>query len=160
MGGDEISEKGHRRESIGSGSKPEFEQQSRAGSIPSGQGFPEAIDAGLRQRQDASAKMANPLAGLSQEEVTQMAEEYCAKYGFTEEEDIRLFRLGARIAGNGFEWDTIEGLTDTEKEALRKEVEHKWRSVPAKLYGVIFVCVSGYFAFLAILNSFLSRRLR
>ncbi|KAK7748048.1 hypothetical protein SLS53_001300 [Cytospora paraplurivora] len=140
MAGDEISEKGRRRESVGSASKPEFEQQSRSGSIPSGQGSPGAIDEGLRQRHDASAKMANPLAGLSQEEVTQMAEEYCAQYGFTEEEDIRLFRLGAKIAGNGFEWDTIEGLTDTEKDDLRKEVEHKWRAVPAKLYGVIVVC--------------------
>jgi hypothetical protein len=57
-------------------------------------------------------------------------------------EDLRVFRLGAAIAGNDFQWDTIDGLRDDEKVALRTEVDHKWRANPKKLYGVIVVCVS------------------
>lgn len=86
--------------------------------------------------------MENPLAGFSREQVTRLADEFCAKHGFTDDEDLRVFRLGAAIAGNDFQWDTIDGLRDDEKVALRTEVDHKWRANPKKLYGVIVVCVS------------------
>lgn len=132
-------EKDHnRRESSGSLSKAEVEHQSRGPSVDQPAG-PE--DEGLRQRHDASARMENPLAGFSRDEVTRLAEEFCAKHGFTDDEDLRVFRLGAAIAGNDFQWDTIDGLRDDEKEALRTEVEHKWRANPKTLYGVIVVCV-------------------
>lgn len=139
------SEKDQRPEFDDSASKGDFEHKSHNGSVRSVQGPSAASDDGLRQRHDASAKMANPLAGLSQEVVVRMAEEYCAQHGFTAEEDLRVFRLGAMIAGNSFQWDTVEGLTDTEKEALQKEVDHKWKANPMKLYGVIVVCVSNIF---------------
>lgn len=51
--------------------------------------------------------MANPLAGLSQDALVCMADEYCTEFGFTNEEDVRVFRLGARIAGNEFQYDTV-----------------------------------------------------
>lgn len=131
------SEKDHdRRPSSGSNSKAEVEHQDQP---PAGG---EAEDEDLRQRQDASARMENPLAGFSREQVTRLAEEFCAKHGFNDDEDRRVFRLGAAIAGNDFQWDTIDGLRDDEKEALRIEVDHKWRANPKKLYGVIVVCVS------------------
>ncbi|ROW04408.1 hypothetical protein VSDG_00820 [Cytospora chrysosperma] len=133
------SEKDLKGESIDYASKAEVEHQSHSDSIHSAQ-RPSASDEALRLRHDASAKMANPLAGLSQDVLVRMAEEYCEEFGFTDEEDKRVFRLGARIAGNDFQYDTIEGLTDPEKEALRMEVDHKWRANPKKLYGVIVVC--------------------
>ncbi|KAI3394298.1 hypothetical protein diail_2945 [Diaporthe ilicicola] len=124
----------HPRGSSESVSKAEVEHQSREPSVekPSATG-----DGDLRQRHDASAKMENPLAGLGREQVMRLSEEFCAQHGFTDEEDIRVFRLGAAIAGNNFQWDTIDGLTDDEKEALRMEVDHKWRANPKMLYGVI-----------------------
>lgn len=129
----------HRRESSGSYSEAEVEHQSRGPSVDQSAG---AGDEDLRQRQDASARMENPLAGFSREQVTRLAEDFCAKHGFTDDEDLRVFRLGAAIAGNDFQWDTIDGLRDDEKVALRTEVDHKWRANPKKLYGVIVVCVS------------------
>lgn len=129
----------HRRESSGSFSKAEVEHQSRGPSLDQPAG-PER-DEELRQRHDASARMENPLAGFSREQVTRLAEEFCAKHGFTDDEDLRVFRLGAAIAGNDFQWDTIDGLRDDEKVALRTEVDHKWRANPKTLYGVIVVCV-------------------
>lgn len=127
--------------SSGSLSKAEVEHQSRSPSVDqpaAGAGEDEA----LRQRHDASARMENPLAGFSRDEVTRLADEFCAKHGFTDDEDLRVFRLGAAIAGNDFQWDTVDGLRDDEKTALRTEVDHKWRANPKKLYGVIVVCVS------------------
>lgn len=128
----------NRRESSGSLSKAEVEHQSRGPSVDQPAG---AEDEELRQRHDASARMENPLGGFSREHVTRLADEFCAKHGFTDDEDLRVFRLGAAIAGNDFQWDTVEGLRDDEKVALRTEVEHKWRANPKTLYGVIVVCV-------------------
>ncbi|KAG8164093.1 hypothetical protein KVR01_006011 [Diaporthe batatas] len=127
----------HRRESSGSYSKAEVEHQSRGPSVDQ---TASATDEDLRQRQDASARMENPLGGFSREQVTRLAEDFCAKHGFTDDEDLRVFKLGAAIAGNDFQWDTIDGLRDDEKVALRTEVDHKWRANPMKLYGVIVVC--------------------
>lgn len=136
------SEKDHRgRGSSDSVSKAEVDHHSLAPSAdkPSPSG---PADEDLRQRHDVSAKMENPLAGFSREQITNLSEEFCAQHGFTDDEDIRAFRLGAAIAGNNFEWDTIGGLRDDEKEALRMEIDHKWKSNPKTLYGVIVVCVS------------------
>jgi hypothetical protein len=103
-------------------------------------GRPSNIDPRLdpeeRKRLSASAKLENPLAGLSQSELARRGEEFCAKHGFTEEEDVRAFRLGAMVAGNLNKYDTVEGLNDREKEVLDREITHKW-SNPSMLYAVI-----------------------
>lgn len=143
-------EKDHqRRASSGSFSKAEVEHQSRGPSVDQAAG-PEDPD--LRQRHDASARMENPLGGFSREQVVRLADEFCAKHGFTDDEDLRVFRLGAAIAGNDFQWDTIDGLRDDEKDALRTEVDHKWRANPKKLYGVIVVCVSLFTSLMPCIN--------
>ncbi|KAI1863971.1 uncharacterized protein JN550_009250 [Neoarthrinium moseri] len=92
-----------------------------------------------RKRLEASAKLENPLAGLSQADLARRGEEFCAKHGLTEEEDIRAFRLGAMIAGNMNKYDTVEDLTEREREVLEREITHKW-SNPTMLYAVIVIC--------------------
>lgn len=94
-----------------------------------------SVDEGTRRRQEASSKIANPLAGLSREQLSNLGEKYCQENGFTSEEDIRAFRLGAMCAGDS-SWDTIEGLTESERSYMDKEVTNKW-SNPKALYGVI-----------------------
>lgn len=130
-------EKKHRPPS--SESLPETAHQDRAGS-PS---VKPTVDNDLSERQHAAAQAENPLAGKSKEELHQMADEYCAEYGFAAEEDIRVFRLGALIAGNEFQWDDISGLTEAEVAGLEFERDHKWKSLPKTLVGVVVVCVSG-----------------
>lgn len=93
-------------------------------------------DAQDRKRHEASAKLENPLAGLSPADLARRGEEFCARHGFTEEEDVRAFRLGAMIAGNMNKFDTVDGLTDREKDVLDREITHKW-SNPNMLYAVI-----------------------
>lgn len=97
------------------------------------------LDEGVKHRLEASAKLEHPLAGLTTEQLGQRGEEFCAKHGFTNEEDIRAFRLGAIIAGNMNKYDTVYGLTDREKLVLDRELTHKW-SNPTMLYAVIVIC--------------------
>ncbi|KAK9778806.1 putative Major facilitator superfamily (MFS) profile domain-containing protein [Seiridium cardinale] len=97
------------------------------------------LDPEERKRLEASAKLENPLAGLSQSELSRRGEEFCAKHGFNEEEDIRAFKLGAMIAGNMNKYDTVDGLNDREREVLDREITHKW-SNPSMLYAVIVIC--------------------
>ncbi|KAI4600293.1 hypothetical protein KJ359_000647 [Pestalotiopsis sp. 9143b] len=97
------------------------------------------LDAEEKKRLEASAKLENPLAGLSQAELAQRGEEFSRKHGFAEEEDIRAFRLGAMIAGNMNKYDTVDGLTEREKDVLDREITHKW-SNPTMLYAVIVIC--------------------
>jgi hypothetical protein len=59
-----------------------------------------ALDEAQKRRLEASARLENPLAGYSPDQLAQRGEEFCKKHGLTEEEDLRAFRLGAMIAGN------------------------------------------------------------
>ncbi|KAI1373760.1 hypothetical protein F4677DRAFT_188462 [Hypoxylon crocopeplum] len=92
-----------------------------------------------KRRLEASAKLENPLAGLTPDQLGDRGEEFCRIHGITDEEDIRAFRLGAMIAGNMNKYDTVDGLTDREREVLDREITHKW-SNPTMLYAVIVIC--------------------
>ncbi|KAI1344080.1 hypothetical protein F5Y15DRAFT_369008 [Xylariaceae sp. FL0016] len=98
-----------------------------------------ALDEGEKKRLEASAKLENPLAGLSPEQLAKRGEEFCAQHGITGEDNLRAFRLGAQIAGNSNKYDTVQGLTDNEKLVLDREITHKW-SNPSMLYAVISIC--------------------
>ena len=65
-----------------------------------------------------------------------MGEDYAKLAGLTSEEDMRAFRLGAMVAGDHTQYDTMSELTDREREVLEREVTHKW-SNPSMLYWVI-----------------------
>ncbi|KAK8087032.1 hypothetical protein PG994_002006 [Apiospora phragmitis] len=104
------------------------------------------LDEEQRKRLEASAKLENPLRGLSAAELARRGAEFCARHGLTAEDDVRAFRLGAVIAGNRnqYEYDAVvmpDGLrlTDREREVLGREVTHKW-SQPTMLYAVIVIC--------------------
>ncbi|GAW15377.1 hypothetical protein ANO14919_047860 [Xylariales sp. No.14919] len=98
-----------------------------------------ALDEGQRKRLEASTRLENPLAGFTPEQLGQRGEDYCKRHGITDEQDIRAFRLGAMIAGNMNKYDTVEGLTDREKDVLEREITHKW-SNPTMLYAIITIC--------------------
>lgn len=93
-------------------------------------------DEALRERREASQKLANPLAGLGPERLAAMGEDYAKLAGLTSEEDMRAFRLGAMVAGDQTRYDLVPGLTEREREVLEREKTHKW-SNPSMLYWVI-----------------------
>ncbi|EEY19179.1 proton myo-inositol cotransporter [Verticillium alfalfae VaMs.102] len=87
-----------------------------------------------------AARVGNPLAGFDAEKLSNMGYTYCTSHGITDEEDVRAFRLGAVLAGYPEDYQTIEGLTDIERESAGKEITQKWKSIPTKLWFVVFVC--------------------
>ncbi|KAB5585841.1 hypothetical protein GE09DRAFT_944904 [Coniochaeta sp. 2T2.1] len=97
------------------------------------------MDATAKARLEASRKLANPLAGLSHEQLSSMGEKFARMAGLDSEEDLRAFRLGAIVAGDENKYDQIEGLTPGEIEILDREITHKW-SNPNKLYWVVAIC--------------------
>lgn len=49
---------------------------------------------------------------------------------------------GAFVAKDPPAFESVEGLTEDEKEAIRNEVLHKWRQ-PRSLYFTIILCSVG-----------------
>jgi len=117
------------------------EEAKRAGSFTEdldGQTVKGSVDA-EKLRNNLNAKLANPLAGFSAQELAAKGEAYCRDNSIGDDEDIRAFRLGATIAQNFELYDDCEGLTTEEKQSLREEIEHKW-SQPWKLYLIVVLC--------------------
>ncbi|KAK4241198.1 putative polyol transporter 1 [Achaetomium macrosporum] len=89
------------------------------------------------------ARIKNPLAGLSREELMSRVEVFAQEKGLTEH--IPILRKGALVAQDPDAYGEISGpeaLTDEEKAVLRKEIEHKWR-LPARLFLTIATCSIG-----------------
>lgn len=96
---------------------------------------------GVQHRQaSAAAKLRNPLAGLSEQQVLADVETWCTEKGLQDE--IESFRKGALIARvgqreDGFEY--VDALSTEEKDVLRHEINHRW-SQPFMLYFLVVLC--------------------
>lgn len=84
----------------------------------------------------AQRKLASPLAGLSASDLAGLGDVFCREHGITGAEDRRVFRLGAQVAGSEGKWEGVEGLSEGERAALRKEEQNKWAN-PKMLYLVV-----------------------
>ncbi|KAF2845205.1 MFS sugar transporter-like protein [Plenodomus tracheiphilus IPT5] len=87
-----------------------------------------------------AAKLRNPLAGLSEEEIIADVDAWCTDKGLSEHQDA--FRKGALIArvgqrDDGFEF--VNRLSTEEKDILRHEKDHRW-SQPFQLYFLVVLC--------------------
>jgi hypothetical protein len=90
-------------------------------------------------RANINAKIANPLAGFTREELYKKGEAYAREHQMGEDEDIRAFQIGAQLAQNPNRYDDVQGLTDEERAVLSKEISNKW-SQPWLMYLVIILC--------------------
>jgi len=96
---------------------------------------------GSQPRQaSVAAKLRNPLAGLSEEQVIADVDAWCVEKGLQEHQDA--FRKGALIArvgqrDDGFEY--VSQLSTEEKDLLRYELNHRW-SQPFMLYFLVVLC--------------------
>ncbi|CAE6999298.1 hypothetical protein P3342_000997 [Pyrenophora teres f. teres] len=87
-----------------------------------------------------AAKLRNPLAGLSEEQVIADVDAWCVEKGLHEHQDA--FRKGALIARVGQRDDDFEyvnQLSTEEKDLLRYELNHRW-SQPFMLYFLVVLC--------------------
>lgn len=87
-----------------------------------------------------SGKIVNPLAGLSRAKLFANVEAFAQEKELTEHTD--LLKRGALVAQNGNGFDSIDLLSQDEKEAIHYELTHKW-SHPLTLYFTIVTCSIG-----------------
>ncbi|RKF54862.1 putative metabolite transport protein YwtG [Golovinomyces cichoracearum] len=90
-------------------------------------------------RATINARLANPLAGFTQRQLSQQGVELALKYGMKDPEDVRAFKLGARLAQDSKRYAKMEELTAEECSAIEREITHKW-SLPWSLIIVIVLC--------------------
>lgn len=87
--------------------------------------FPGARDDTVDLSNNISARIKNPLAGKSREELYTDIDTFTAQYGLQDITDI--LRKGALVAQNPPEFENVPGLTEDERAVLRDEIVHKWR---------------------------------
>ncbi|KAL4960702.1 uncharacterized protein BDV14DRAFT_138355 [Aspergillus stella-maris] len=92
-----------------------------------------------RARRNLNARLANPLAGYSQEELRKQGINFAVTNQIGDKDDIRAFGIGAMLAQAPEKFDDVPGLTAQELEVLRHEFEHRW-SQPWTMYLVIVLC--------------------
>ncbi|KAF1348952.1 hypothetical protein BDV97DRAFT_195396 [Delphinella strobiligena] len=87
-----------------------------------------------------SAKIKNPLAGIPKHRLLQNVQQFAEERDMVDIAD--LLKRGALVAQDPANFDTVEGLHDDEREALRNEVLHKWRQ-PRAMYITVILCSVG-----------------
>ncbi|CAH7670520.1 hypothetical protein BY996DRAFT_4581007 [Phakopsora pachyrhizi] len=93
-------------------------------------------DLELRKLADLSAKMENPLAGLSIEELELEAQKFCETNNMLDQVDN--FKRGAVLAADPSNVDRISGITQAERSFISDETEHRWRQ-PWVMYYIAVI---------------------
>ncbi|KAJ5914405.1 Major facilitator superfamily domain general substrate transporter [Penicillium tannophilum] len=89
---------------------------------------------------NVSARIKNPLADLTTEQVLRDVEEFAQEHQLSH--ILPELRKGALVARDPAEVESVPGLTEVELGALRDEVLHRWRQ-PWALYFTIILCSVG-----------------
>ncbi|KII92492.1 hypothetical protein PLICRDRAFT_172579 [Plicaturopsis crispa FD-325 SS-3] len=87
-----------------------------------------------------SAKIQNPLAGISRDALMSQVADFAAEKDLSDL--LPLLQRGALIAQDPPAFEEITELEPLEREALRNEVLHKWRQ-PKSLYLTVILCSIG-----------------
>jgi len=89
---------------------------------------------------NVTAKIQNPLAGKSRDELAAEVATFAKEVGMSEQ--TALLQKGAFVAQQPDLFEEVAELDDNEREALRNETLHKWRQ-PRTLYFTIILCSVG-----------------
>ena len=85
---------------------------------------------------ETSVTTANPLSGIEKHQLLPNVEEFASEHGFIEE--LPLLRKGALIAQKPSDYEQYSWLNNTELNALRNEIQHRWRQ-PGILYFTVIM---------------------
>jgi hypothetical protein len=86
---------------------------------------------------NVNAKLANPLAGLSHEQLIHDGAEFARTHGLGHLEE--LFSKGALAAQDRLAFEDSPHFTEDEKAILRREMTHCWDH-PVTLYYLVILC--------------------
>jgi hypothetical protein len=113
------------------------EKDTKSSFIPKDNGL---ADVAACIRQDTNTKFNNPLAGLSKADLQKLGRDYASMHGITEDSDLRAFEIGAILAQDVQDADSVKGLvSEAEMSILIREYTHKW-SQPWTLKLAMIVC--------------------
>ncbi|KAJ5165996.1 hypothetical protein N7492_006292 [Penicillium capsulatum] len=90
--------------------------------------------------QNVNARIYNPLAGVSKDDLYDRVLRFCREFGF--EEHVETFQKGALAAQHQKGFEDLSELTDEDKHHLTREYTHKWH-LPKDLYYSIALCSLG-----------------
>ncbi|KAF5652782.1 sugar transporter [Fusarium sp. NRRL 25303] len=90
----------------------------------------------VNMTQNNAGEIKNPLAGIPKPELLQDVESYAQKHDLGDA--LRHLRKGALVAQRPGEFESIDELDETDREALRTERDHRWHH-PKSLYYTIFL---------------------
>jgi hypothetical protein len=85
-------------------------------------------------QENANTILANPLAGLSYEQLMADGDDFAKSHGLGDLSE--LFQKGALVAQNPLAFNDLPLPTAEDKKALQDEVDHKWHH-PVMLYFVL-----------------------
>lgn len=85
----------------------------------------------LRKGSIANAKIANPLADMTYDELMDDVDKFCQEKELMYA--VEDFQKGALLAQKKGRFETIEMLSEDEKELIRREKTHRWRQ-PKMMY--------------------------
>lgn len=87
--------------------------------------------------ENINAKLANPLAGWSHEQLMNGGKQFAESHGL--EELVEVFQKGALVAQDPLAFEDLPMLDDDDRYILRREVTHKWDQ-PKTLYYLVILC--------------------
>jgi hypothetical protein len=85
-------------------------------------------------------RIKNPLAGVPRETLLRDVDKFAHENELSDIVDV--LRRGALVAQDPPNFESVEGITEEEKDAIRNEVLHKWRQ-PRALYFTVILCSIG-----------------
>lgn len=92
------------------------------------------------RRSSVAAKLRNPLAGMTEDQVLKDVDEFIEARGLTDKrETFHKGALMARVQNRPAGYERIDLLTEEEKGWLRHEDAHRW-SQPFMLYFLVVLC--------------------
>jgi hypothetical protein len=87
--------------------------------------------------ENVNAKLANPLAGLSHEQVMNDAEAFAVSHDLSD--FVADFRKGGLVAKDPTAFRDLPQLDDDDKTILERELTHRWDH-PTTLYYLVILC--------------------
>ncbi|KAJ7213653.1 hypothetical protein B0H12DRAFT_1155841 [Mycena haematopus] len=89
---------------------------------------------------NVNARIQNPLHGIPKARLLAQVEEFVGEKGL--DDKLKLFQKGALLAQNPKTFESIPELDEEDKDAIRREITHKW-SQPRDLYLTVILCSIG-----------------
>lgn len=106
-------------------------------SLSGEESFIERRDTGKPGTDNINVKLANPLAGISHEQLLADAEDFAKTHGLSEH--VETIQKGALLAQDPAAFETLPMLTEHDRVVLRREFTHKWDQ-PKTLYYMVIMC--------------------